>query len=150
MSYANGTVVPAEKSRMELEKILRRAGAVQHGFMNDGQCAMVAFILDGRHIKLSIKIPTLQEMQARSKYSYDEKRLLRMVDQEERRLWRVMVLLVKAKLEAVAQGLSDVQREFLADLVVENGKTVSEVLHAQLDEVRRGGKVKLLLGAARG
>ena len=45
---------------------------------------------------------------------------------EARRRWRVLVLLVKAKLEAVASGETSVRDEFMANIVLLDGRTMGE------------------------
>jgi tRNA nucleotidyltransferase/poly(A) polymerase len=135
MSYANRTAVSAERSRAELEKLLTRAGAKQFGVMTSEAVTHVVFELQNRMVRLTMKMPTLKEVRDLNKCS-----------QERRRLWRVLVLVVKAKLEAVAQGLSDVEHEFLADVVVQGGETVGERLQGELDAMYRGeGRPQLLL-----
>jgi hypothetical protein len=58
---------------------------------------------------------------------------------EERRRWRAQLLLVKAKLEMIATGDSTVEREFLADMLMPNGKTVgSQALPALAESYRTG------------
>lgn len=48
------------------------------------------------------------------------------------RRWRALLLVTKAKFEAVASGISTVEREFLADLVLPNGRVVQEELAPRL------------------
>jgi hypothetical protein len=50
--------------------------------------------------------------------------------QRERERWRLVILLVKAKLEAIRLGLSTPEREFMADMVTDDGRTLEEVLNA--------------------
>ena len=47
-------------------------------------------------------------------------------DAEIRRRWRSMVLVTKAKLVAVADGISTLEKEFLANVVLGDGTTVGE------------------------
>jgi hypothetical protein len=55
--YAEGTSVSVEKSRAEIESILTRYGA--NGFVSGWQenRAFVAFMKDGRQIRLSMTLP---------------------------------------------------------------------------------------------
>jgi hypothetical protein len=67
-------------------------------------------------------------------------------EQACRERWRQVVLLLKAKLEAVAIGLSTIEREFLADLYLSDGRTVHEAITEDLANMYETGKVPLLLG----
>jgi hypothetical protein len=60
--------------------------------------------------------------------------------------WRQLYLLVKAKIEAVSIGLSTVEREFLADVYLPDGRTVGEALAPQLAEAYANGTFPRLLG----
>ena len=57
--------------------------------------------------------------------------------QRARERWRLVILLVKAKLEAIRLGLSTANREFMADLITDDGRTLEEVLNG-------GGMARLL------
>ncbi len=104
--YAEGTEVAPEKSRSEIESLLR-----------------------------SLSGP---EETARRK---------RWVESEERRRWRAQLLLIKAKLEMIATGETTVEREFLADMVLPDGGTVSTRIAASLAETYSTGMSVPLLGA---
>jgi hypothetical protein len=71
---------------------------------------------------------------------------------EERRRWRAMLLVIKAKLEIVATGSSSFEREFLADILLPDGSTVGDVAVKQIaDSYKTGGMPKsLLLGSGNG
>ena len=59
-------------------------------------------------------------------------------DQEKRRRWRALLLVVKAKLEAVQSGISTLEREFFSDIVLPNGRTLSEAIIPMLGDLRSG------------
>jgi hypothetical protein len=69
----------------------------------------------------------------------------RNAEQVEREHWRALLLLVKAKLEFVAGGLSTVEREFLAHVVLPNGSTVGDEIAPRLEQAYATGSVPLLL-----
>jgi hypothetical protein len=66
-------------------------------------------------------------------------------EQACRTRWRSMLLLLKAKFEAIAMKVSDVEREFMADLVLPNGETVVVSLGKQIQAALAGGKMPQLL-----
>lgn len=74
----------------------------------------------------------------------------RRVDQVARERWRALVLLVKAKLELVALGISTVEREFLADIALPDGRTVHEAMRELLQRAYETGDMPPLLGPERG
>jgi hypothetical protein len=57
-----------------------------------------------------------------------------------------MVLLVKAKLELVALGMSSVEREFLADLMLPDGRRVHQAIESDIVASYLTGKLPPLLG----
>lgn len=65
-------------------------------------------------------------------------------DQAMRERWRAVVLLVKAKLELVRIGISTVEKEFMADLILPNGETVNVALAKQLHAALSGGSMPML------
>lgn len=66
--------------------------------------------------------------------------------QEARRKWRMMLMIVKAKLEFVSDGGSTIEREFLADVLLPDGQTAGEWLAPQLRQSYNTGGMPPLLG----
>ncbi len=130
--YASGTKVDVNKTRAELDRILSKHGAIQRATMQDDEkgIAIVQFSLAGRMIRLRI----------------DRDPKEKKPEQAEREAWRRLLLIVKAKLEIVMAGLSSVEREFLADVLLPSGETVHEKLKVQLVHSYRDGKMPPLLG----
>jgi hypothetical protein len=142
MSYAEGTSVPVERSRGELSRILERHGASD--FMTgevDGK-AQVLFKHGDRRIRFQVPLdqgePVKKLTPARLEASYQ---------QERRRLWRALVLTVKARFEAVESGVETLEQAFLAHVVVNGGKTFGELAIPELDSGARA--VAGLLGPGR-
>ena len=61
----------------------------------------------------------------------------------ERQAWRALVL--KAKLEAVEAGITTIEQEFLADMVIPGDVTVGETLLPRLDDALNTGRMPDLL-----
>lgn len=61
-------------------------------------------------------------------------------DQAVRSRWRALVLVIKAKLEAVATGIVTFEEEFLAHVVLPSGDTVGRWVEPQLAEVYDRGR----------
>ena len=67
-------------------------------------------------------------------------------EQEVRRLWRSLVLTIKAKLECVESGIETFEHAFMANIVLPDGRTVAEHVAPGIAEAYRTGKVPLMLG----
>jgi hypothetical protein len=124
--YAQETTVSIEKSQQELSRVLRAAGADQVVLAWDSaQGTGVRFHMQGRFAQLMVPPPSekrMKELKAwRPRWS-DLDRL----EQEQRRSWRALILLVKAKLEAIAAGITTAEREFMPDLLMDDGRRLEE------------------------
>lgn len=113
-AYAEDTKVPIAQSRAQIETMLKKAGATRIVTMDEALEGIVAFMLAGRLIRLRIAIPGDAS------------------DQRRRAVWRAIGLVVKAKIEAVAQGITTVEQEWLAHVVLPDGSTVSDWVEPQL------------------
>lgn len=152
MSYAEGTSVSVEKSRAELDRLLSKAGASQRMMGSDDAegFAFVVFSLDKRQVRLRVPMPKTNE----KRFTHDHRMHLRPADKQReayeqgcRERWRQLLLLVKAKLEAIALGISTVEREFLADLYLADGRTVHQAIASDIEQMFIDGKVPpLMLG----
>jgi len=70
------------------------------------------------------------------------------IEQAVRQRWRALALVIKAKLEAVDAGVTTVEEEFLAHIMLPDGSTVSEWVAPQLKQVYAGGTMPALLPGA--
>lgn len=154
--YAEGTDVPVERSRSEIEATLKKHGASAFFSASDSErgVAQVGFRLAGRLFRLEIRTPTGTAAPKATRYEHTAQkaeRVAKWVASEERRRWRAQLLLVKAKLEMVATGETTVEREFLADMLMPDGQTVAQAALPSLAEMyRNGGAPSIpLLGAGR-
>jgi hypothetical protein len=155
-AFAAGTEVSAEKSRAELETILNRYGAEGFAYATRPRSARVEFLARGRRIRFDVALPDPEDREfthvLRRGAAFATKRTTDQAkaayDAEVRRLWRALVLAVKAKLEMVQSGLSMFDAEFMSQIVMPDGRTVGEVALPQIDAAYAGrGPGLLLLGA---
>ena len=58
------------------------------------------------------------------------------------------MLVIKAKLEAVTAGISTIETEFLANIVLPDNTTAGEWILPQIDQAYRNGAMPPLLPAA--
>jgi hypothetical protein len=136
--YASNTAVSRSRSIEEIERTLSRYGADSFGYGWEGDRAVVAFRAHNRMIRLLIPMPkrddkaftlTPSGRRRRSqKDSYAE------WERACRQRFRVLSLVVKAKLEAVESGLATFEEEFLAYTLLPDGRSVGEMA---LPEVAR-------------
>jgi hypothetical protein len=142
--FAEKTRVPVGDSQREIERILRRYGA--DGFMagwdNRRGFATLAFRCNERQIRFELPMPK------RADFKGSEAEIERLMGQQERQRWRALVLVVKAKLEAVESQIATFDQEFMAHVVLPNGRTVSEMILPQIAQAHLTGRMPPLLGAS--
>jgi len=154
MTYARGTTVSEEKSRAEIEQTIRRhcgrEAAFTYGTM-PGKAA-IQFSAHGRQIRFELPLPSKEEAieKARDGRAPGRKPTPTQVedwlDQEYRRRWRCMLLIIKAKFEAVEMKMELAEtdeeqaqvfeQEFLACIVGNGGQT----LYQAIQEAKVGGQ----------
>ena len=146
--YAERTTVPSDRSRAEIESTLRRYGAsaFMSGWNSDG--ATIGFDLAGRRVLLRLPLPDRDAAQfrltttrrTRSASAHGE-----VYEQAVRQRWRALLLVIKAKLEAVEAGITTLEAEFLDGIALPSGATVGDWLRPQLAEVYDRGDMPALL-----
>lgn len=151
--YASETTVPVEKSRAEIEAVLIRYGADEFQTGWKEGAAMIAFKLRSLFVRFILPIPKRDEKRFTHKadrYGYETKRTERQAEavhqQEIRQRWRALLLTIKAKLEAVESGISTVEQEFLAFIVMPNQLTVGEWMMEHLPAIAAGQMPRMLTG----
>jgi hypothetical protein len=145
--YAEGTSVSEERSRNELERTLKRFGADQFAFSWSAGEQMIAFRMAGRSIRLDIPMPDQNDPSFRLTPAGRVRATSAAQEEyakEVRRRWRSLNLVVKAKLTAVADGISTLEREFLADMITDDGRTVEQVMRPFLSA---GGPLQLSMSS---
>ena len=162
MAYAVETEVPVERSRVQIEALLTKYGA--EGYHTGWQAPRdgdpgwdaVEFLWKQRAIRFRIPRPMAKRPDGRlASWAADRyglplsgPRLQRAVEQRTRSQWRVLYLVIKAKLEAVEAGVAVFEEEFLSFIVTASGRTVGEVLVPRL--TTGGGPLQLEAGSAGG
>lgn len=153
-TYAKGTEVTVARSRDDLERLLKARGAT--GFMfgweegNDNY--VVAFRLADRLIRLTVPRPWPGDHQRTpTGRRRTERSAGQLAEAEERRRWRSLLLVIKARLVAVDDGVETLETAFLPWVVLPNGQTIAQWLGPQLDTVYATQVMPALLpGAAAG
>lgn len=142
MAYAVDTRVPIARTRSDIEGVLTRYGAKQYvsGWDEDQGIAMIGFTVmneedEPRQVRIKMVMPDP------TAFSTDKK-----ARTAWRSAWRSLLLVIKAKLEAVDSGISTVEHEFMADVVLPDGRTIQDWVGPQLSKAYKGGKMPKLLG----
>lgn len=133
--YAEGTKVSAERSQTEIQQLLKKYGAIDvaSGEQGDNQ-AIIGFKFNQRLYKIILPYPDIRifEMSGYRYRSASQQKAAR--DQEIRRLWRALILVIKGKLEATQSGIVTFEQEFLSHIVVNDaGQTMYEWIKPALD-----------------
>lgn len=152
--FAEGTTVPVEKSRAEIERLITRYGATQFVSGWSGDVAVIGFTASKRQIRFRLKLPSPKE----ERFTHVEGKYIRRerpagaaqnaYEAAVRQIWRALALVVKAKLEAVDAGISTLEEEFMAQIVLPDGSSVSDFMAPQLARAYASGDMpaQLLLG----
>ena len=132
MAYAEKTSVSVSRTKADIEELISRYGAEQFVSGFKGNTAAIGFTISGRQIpgrgnrRTDDAAHTAWEQACRSR-------------------WRALYLIVKAKLEAVEAGISTVEREFLYDIVLPDGRTAGEWLAPQIETAYETGQMPPML-----
>lgn len=149
--YAEGTDVPVDKSRAELERIVMTHGATEFAFHSNDKGHTLIYRLNGRMVRQVVEYPDAAPYKKDPRYTWRDRPASQVKNAQEaewRRRWRAQVLITKAKLELIAGGGSTFEREFLADTLLPNGETVAEAMLPRIAESYATGKMPpLLLGS---
>lgn len=159
--YANNTSVSVEKSRAEIEAVLGRYGAESFAYATDPGRAVVGFTIrdtTGTRLAIKMTLPLPDKSERRfttyrngsRTFQRDPAQAMKQWEQACRSSWRSLCLVIKAKLEACAAGISTIEREFLADIVLPQGGTVGEWLSPELKSISESGRVPRLMLAGGG
>lgn len=129
--YAEDTKVPVERTRVEIEKTLKRFGASQFVYGDNGEYAVVGFSAHDRQVKFYLSIAGLTPRQ-------------------ERQRWRALAMVIKAKLVSVEDEIEEFENAFMANIVLPDGQLVGDWLRPQLDQTYLEGKMPPLLEGPKG
>ncbi|GJJ23707.1 hypothetical protein [Mycolicibacterium mageritense] len=146
--YAADTSVSSDKSQQEIQRTLRRYGADQFVYGWTDNSAMIGFALAGRQVRIWVPMPSRSEFaktptgRPRTANATDEAH-----EQAIRQRWRALALVVKAKLEAVDTGITTFDEEFLAHIVMPNGRTVADEVIPKMTAALAGESVPALMPA---
>ena len=151
--YAESTSVSVEKSKAEIEGLLARYGATAFASGWEPGRAMIQFEAQGRRIRFVLPLPHQDHKRftmariGRSKHltARSLEAAHKAWEQACRQSWRALALVVKAKLEAVAAGITTFEDEFLSHVVMPDGRTVGEHVRPKIALAYDGGHMPPML-----
>jgi hypothetical protein len=130
MPYAQHTKVPVIQSQAEIERLVVKHGGDQFLCGWTAEAAQVGFRIQGRMLKFLIPMPDTTGRGA---------------DQRRRRLWRALLLVIKAKFEIVESGIETFDEAFLSNIVMSDGSTVGDWAAPQIAAMYAKGDMPPLL-----
>lgn len=144
--YAARTDVPVSRSRDEIERTLNRFGATGFAYASQGANVMIAFEVKNLRVVMTMALPI------RSQFERDKRGLVRSDsaierdwEQACRQRWRSLANGIKAKLALIDDGISTVEREFLADVMTADGQTIGQKVLPQLADIVRTAELPSLV-----
>lgn len=155
MAYET-TTVPVERSQGEIRKLLADHGATRFAFGEETDSAgvrwaAVSFAHGGYAVRMRVPHKPIDDQALRGKARRAHTRTYEdfervAIEQEAKRIWRVMSWNLKARLVAVEEGVETFAEAFLAHLLDEQtGMTIYEQL-AEEGRVELSRPLRPLLG----
>lgn len=145
--YASQTEVSPEKTRSEIEAVLKRYGASHFGYMTTPERVAIGFQAHGKRVKFELPLPHAADKaftHKKGRYGLEKRPdsvAVKAWNQAVRSCWRALLLVIKAKLEAVEAEITTFEEEFLAHIVLPNGRTVAENLLPRIAESYQTGEM---------
>lgn len=147
MAFAENTSVPVERTRAEIEKMIvtrHKCESFQSGIDFANRTAVVQFKAHARFVRFIVTLPNPESKEIRldrNGWSRSESNRRKLLEQAERTIWRALLLVIKAKLEAVDSKIATFEDEFLAQIVLPNDQTVGSVLAPMIANAYDSGQM---------
>lgn len=151
MAYAENTSVPVERTRAEIEKVVRAHGASAFASGWSGPKATVEFIAKGRRVRFALTLPIADDKRFTHLNTWTRRattQATKLWEQATRSHWRRLLLVIKGKLEAAESGIETFEDAFMANIVLPNGLTVSESVAPMIEKAyKEAGPLQLTDGS---
>ena len=132
MPYAARTRVPISRTKTDVEELLVKHGETGFAYATEGDRSLVAFSMSDRRVQIMLMMPPIDD------YARTPRNAGRMAasqhsawEQACRQRWRALLLIIRAKLEAVESGITTLESEFLANIVLPDGRTVGVTVQSR-------------------
>ncbi len=145
-NYAKGTSVGIDRSMNQIRVLLQKEGADGVAIAEAKGVAMVQFIFEERGYKFHIHYPSDRDDKIKFTNTGKTRTATQIndeIEKEKRRLWRSMCLYIKATIEAHTNGLVDLKRSMMGNLMLPNGDTMYGRLERDIDNIRVNPKLLL-------
>lgn len=152
--YAKDTTVAVSKSRGEIDNLLREWGAIGVQWTDEWSAAKVTLRFQwphGDHVfsaRMIIRVPTEKELRPSAMHGgtgvFLETKMAKLLANRGKQEHRLLLILIKATLNAVDAGVITDVEAFLPYLEGKDGRTVGEVGGEHLELLTQGSAVKLL------
>jgi hypothetical protein len=127
MAYAERTSVTVDKTKTEINAMLRKYKATATAVFEEDTRAAIAFQMHERRIMFHLPLDKKDP------------------DQKRRARWRGLLLCIRAKLESVDAGIESFEDAFLAHVMMPDGLTVGQHTRPRIKSAYDGGEMKPLL-----
>lgn len=124
--YAERTKVPVNQTVQDIRKMVTKYEGHSFQFGMDDEKVIIGFAKDKRHVRFKVSLVDLN-------------------DQEQRSALRSLLLVTKAKLEAVASGISIFEDEFMANIVMPDGSVLGSLIRDRIANAYASGIMPNLL-----
>lgn len=146
--FAEGTSVPVERTKAEIDRMLRQRRAERMAFAEENGKAIVLFDMNGRRIRFSMPLPIRTE----ERFTVDgrgnglpESKAYEKWERECRALWRGLLMAMKSNFINVDNGIETFEMAFLPHTLMPDGKTVAEHVLPVVASAYKSGVMQPLL-----
>ena len=135
--YAKTTSVPVNRSRTQIQDVLIGFGIDEFFFGTSSRGQGIGFKYEGRVYKYNVPLPERTEDMSDKQY-----------EQALRSRWRVLHMTLKMKLEEILGGGIPFEDQFLAQMCLPNGKSVSDFMRLpeNIAKLEKAEMPKMLTG----
>lgn len=149
--FAETTDVPVERTMEEIRQVLKRYEAKSFIAGEINNRVVVMFEAHGRRIKFECPLPDLADREFKAavgnQFAKKGEPLQARYEQAVRQRHRALLLSIKAKLESVESKIETFEEAFMAQIVLPDGRTVSEIMTPQIEHSYLTGDMPPLLGS---
>lgn len=130
-NYAKNANVSVEQTQLEIQKLLQKNGATKFGI--DFTSNTLLFELKQKSIKLIVPLPSISDFEfTLAHIKRQQYQIEKVYEQAIKQRWRALLLIVKAKMEAISSRITTIEQEFLPSILLPNGQTLSQYIIPQL------------------
>ena len=151
--FATQTTVPVEKTKADIEVVMRRYGATSFASGWDQERAFIQFDCKERRLRFLMNLPNPSDEQFTTYRRSPQGNLLSRTpdaasglwEQACRSKWRSLLLVIKAMLEAVEAEIVSFEDAFSPYMVLPNGSSVADWIGPQIAAAYSTGKMPPML-----